>query len=73
MTTFARGVSAPKRGVGTFTHFGRSAIDQQAIAGVPREMRSAITADAAERQAIQREHRWVNAAAMAGIRMVPRG
>ena len=61
MTTFARGVSAPKRGVDAFTHMARRAIDRQAI-----------TADAAERRTIQREQAWIDAAAIAGMRMIPR-
>ena len=69
MTTFARGVSAPKRGVGTLTHIERSTIDQQAIAEPGREVRSAVTAHAAERRAMQRDHAWVEAAANAGVRM----
>jgi len=72
MTTFARGVSAPKRGVDAFTHAERSAIDRQAISEPSREIRSAITADAAERRAIQREQAWIDAAAIAGMRMIPR-
>ena len=72
MTTFARGVSAPKRGVDTFTHTERAAIDRQAITESGREVRSAITADAAERRAIQREQAWIDAAAIAGMRMIPR-
>ena len=72
MTTFARGVSAPKQGVGTFTHIEHPAIDQTAVAETARDVRSAFTADAAERRAIQREQAWIDAAAIAGMRMIPR-
>jgi hypothetical protein len=73
MTTFARGVAAPKRAVDAVTSFVRAAIDRKAIAGAGQDARSAITADAAERQAIRREQRWIDAATVAGMRMVPRG
>jgi len=73
MTTIARGVPALKRGVGAFTHIKRAAIDAHAMAGAGWEIRSAVTADAAERRTVQREHAWVDAAAIAGIRMIPRG
>ena len=73
MTTFARGVSAPKRGVGAFTRIGRPAIDWKSIVEGDREARSAITAGATERRAIQREQAWIDAAAIAGLRMIPRG
>jgi hypothetical protein len=74
MTTFARGVSAPKRAVGAFTSFEHAAINRKAIVATNRDdVRSAITADEAERQAIQREQAWVDRAAFAGLRMIPRG
>ena len=72
MTTFARGVSAPKRGVGAFTHIERPAIDQTAVAEAARDVRFVISTDAAERQAIRREHALIDAAAFAGMRMIPR-
>ena len=72
MTTFARGVSAPKQGVGAFTQIERSTVDRQAIAEGVREHRSDFTADAAERRATQRDHGWVDAAATAAMRMIPR-
>jgi hypothetical protein len=74
MTTFARGVSAPKRAVGAFTNFEHAAINRTAIVAANRdEVRSAITADAAEREAIQRDQAWIDRAAFAGLRMIPRG
>jgi hypothetical protein len=74
MTTFARGVSAPKRAVGAFTNFAHAAINRTAIVAANRDdVRSAISADAAERQAVQREQAWVDQAAFAGLRMIPRG
>ena len=73
MTTFARGMSAPKRAVGAFTHIGRSVIDLGAVVETEREVRSVVTADAAERQAIRREQARIEQAAMAAIRMFPRG
>ena len=74
MTTFARGVSAPKRAVGAFTNFEHAAINPTAIVAANRdEVRSAITADVAERKAIQRDQAWVDRAAFAGLRMIPRG
>ena len=72
MTTIARGVSAPKRGVGAFTHIERSVIDRHAIDQADREARSAITADEAERRAIRSEQAWIDRAAFAGMRMIPR-
>jgi hypothetical protein len=73
MTTFARGVSAPKQGVGAFTRMEHTVVDRQVLAGSGQHLRSAITADAAERQAIRREQAWIDKAAFAGIRMAPRG
>jgi hypothetical protein len=73
MTTFARGMSAPKRGVGAFFGFVRAVIDQQAITVAEAEVRSVSTADAAERHAIRREQARIEQAAMAAIRMFPRG
>ena len=73
MTTFARGMSAPKRAVDAFTRIERSVIDRMAVANPHPEIRSAISADAAERRAIRREQAWIEAAAMAGIRPIPRG
>ena len=74
MTTFARGVSAPRRAVGAFTSFEHAAINRKAIVAANRDdVRSAITADQAERQAIQRDQAWVDRAAFAGLRMIPRG
>ena len=73
MTTFARGVSAPKRAVGAFFGTERSAIDRKAIGDAMRTVCSAITAGHAERQAIQRDQAWIDAAAIAGMRMYPRG
>jgi hypothetical protein len=74
MTTFARGVSAPKRAVGAFPRFEHAAINRKAIVATNRDdVRSAITADEAERQAIQRDQAWVDRAAFAGLRMIPRG
>lgn len=72
--TFARGVSAPKRVVGAFTSFAQSAIDRKAIVESGREeARTASFAGQAERRAIRREQAWIDAAAIAGIRMIPRG
>jgi hypothetical protein len=74
MTTFARGVPAPKRAVGAFTSFEHAAINRKALVATNRDdVRSAITADEAERQAIQRDQTWVDRAAFAGLRMIPRG
>jgi hypothetical protein len=74
MTTFARGVSAPKRAVGAFTSFEHAAINRKAIVATNRDdVRSAIAADEAERQAIQRDHAWIDRAAFAALRMIPRG
>ena len=74
MTTFARGVSAPKRAVGAFTAFAHAAINRKAIVAANRDnVRSATTADEAERQAIQRDQAWIDRAAFAGLRMIPRG
>jgi hypothetical protein len=73
MTTVARGVSAPKRAVGAFTNAARSAIDARRNVQARWDVRSAITADAAERRAIVREQAWIDRAAFAGMRMVPRG
>ena len=74
MTTFARGVPAPKRAVGAFTSFEHAAINRKAIVAANRDdVRSAITADEAERQAIQRDQAWIDRAAFAGLRMIPRG
>jgi hypothetical protein len=73
MTTFARGVAAPKRAVDAITSFVGAAVDRMAIAETGRDARSAIPAEAAERRAIQRDQRWIEAAALAGIRMIPRG
>ena len=74
MTTFARGVPAPKRAVGAFTSFEHAAINRKAIVAAHREdVRSAITADQAERQAIQLDHAWIDRAAFEGLRMLPRG
>jgi hypothetical protein len=74
MTTFARGVPAQKRAVGAFTNFEHAAINRTAIVAANRDdVRSAITADEAERQAIQRDQAWIDRAAFAGLRMLPRG
>ena len=72
MTTYARGVPGTKRAVGAFTNNERSATDRR-TAGADRDVRAAITADAAERRAIQREQAWLDRAAFAGMRMFPRG
>ena len=71
--TFARGMSAPKLGVGAFIHIVRPVIDQQAIAVAETEVRSVSTAGKAERHAIRREQARIEQAAMAAIRMFPRG
>ena len=73
MTTFARGVPAAKRSVGAFTRFDRAAIDAKGNTEAGWDVRSAITADAAERRAMQHEQAWIDRAAFAGMRMVPRG
>ena len=74
MTTFARGVPAPKRAVNAFTSFEHAAINRKAIVAANRDdIRSAITAGEAERQSIQRDHAWIDRAAFAGLRMIPRG
>ena len=74
MTTFARGVPAQKRAVGAFTSFEHAAINRKAIVAASRDhVRSVITADEAERQAIQRDHVWIDRAAFAALRMLPRG
>ena len=74
MTTFARGMPAPKRAVVAFTSFEHAAINRKAILAASRDdVRSAITADEAERQAIQRDQAWIDRAAFAGLRMIPRG
>ncbi len=73
MTTFARGVPATKRAVGAFTNFKRSVMDQTANVNATWDVRSATTADEAERRAIQHEHEWIDRAALAAMRMVPRG
>ena len=74
MTTFARGISAPMRAVGAFTSFEHAAINRKAIVAAKRDdVLSAITADQAERQAIQRDQAWIEAAAVAAMRMHPRG
>lgn len=74
MTTFARGVPAPKRAVGVFTSFEHAAINRKAVVAANRDdVRSALAADQAERQAIQREHAWIDRAAFAAMRMLPRG
>ena len=71
--TIARGVSAPKRAVGAITDNRRSVIDRKAIAGArTNEIRSLISVDEAERRAVQREYAWVEAAAVASMR-IPRG
>jgi hypothetical protein len=70
--TIARGMSAPKRAVVAIKDIGRSAIDRKAIAGPVNDTRSLISVEEAERQAIQHEHRWVEAAAAASMR-IPRG
>ena len=45
MTTFARGVPAPKRAVGAFTSFEHAAINRKAIVATNRDdVRSAIKA-----------------------------
>lgn len=74
MTTFARGVPAPKRAVGVFTSFEHAAINRKAVVAANRDdVRSALAADQAERKAIQREHAWIDRAAFAAMRMLPRG
>ena len=73
MTTFARGVPAAKRAVGAFTDFKRSAMDWTRNVEATSDVRSAITADEAERRAMQLEHEWIDRAAFAAMRMVPRG
>lgn len=73
MTTYARGVSATKRAVGAFTGIERWTIDSTAIVEAAQGSRSATAANAAERQTMQRDHAWVDAAAIAGMRMYPRG
>ena len=73
MTTFARGVPATKRAVGAFANFGRSAVEGTRNVDAAWDVRSAITADEAERRAIQREQAWIDRAAFAAMRMVPRG
>ena len=74
MTTFARGVPALKRAVGAFTSIEHAAINRKGIVATNRDdVRSAITADEAERQAIQRDQAWIDRAAFAGLRMIPRG
>jgi hypothetical protein len=74
MTTFARGVPAPKRAVAAFTSFEHAAMNRKAIVAARRDdVRSAITASEAERQAIQRDQAWIDRAAFAGLRMIPRG
>ena len=74
MTTFARGMPAPKRAVGAFSSFENRAINRKAIAALKRdEVRSVITADEAERRSIQRDQAWIDRAAFAGLRMFPRG
>jgi hypothetical protein len=74
MTTYARGVSAPKRAVGAFTSIVRTAIDRKAIGENGRsDARSASYAGPAERRAIEREQAWIDAATFAGMRMIPRG
>ena len=64
MTTFARGVPAAKRAVGAFTSAERSAIDGRNVE-TSWDVRSAITADAAERRTVQREQAWID---RAGVR-----
>ena len=74
MTTFARGVPAPKRAVVAFTSFEHAAINRKAIVAASRDdVRSTITADKAERQAVERDHAWIDRAAIAALRMIPRG
>ena len=73
MTTFARGISAPMRAVGAFIGIERSMIGQRSIVEGMSEVRSAVTAGRAERQAIQRDQAWIEAAAVAAMRMHPRG
>jgi hypothetical protein len=74
MTTFARGVPAAKRAVGAFITFGgQPAIDAKRNTGAGWDVRSAITADKAEQRAIQREQAWLDRAAFAALRMIPRG
>jgi hypothetical protein len=73
MTTFARGMSAPKRVVAFFTRTERSAADRRVVAEAGRELRSAITAPAAERMAMGREQAWIDRATFAAMRMHPRG
>ena len=74
MTTFARGVPAPKRAVGVFTSFEHAAINRKAIVAANRDdVRSAVTAGKAERQANKRDQAWVDRAAFAALRLTPRG
>lgn len=73
MTTFARGISAPKRAVGAFFGIERSVIDRKAIDEAAHGARTAISADHAERLAIKREQGWIEAATVAAMRMHPRG
>ena len=73
MTTYARGVPVTKRAVGAFTNITRSAIDGMRNVDDAWDVRSATTADAAERRAIQREKAWIDRAVFEAMRMVPRG
>lgn len=73
MTTFARGVPATKRAVGAFTNIKGWAMDRTRNVHASVDVRSAITADEAERRAIQHEHEWIDRAAFEAMRMVPRG
>jgi hypothetical protein len=66
-------MSAPKRAVVAITDIRRSVIDRKAIAEARNhEIQSPSSVDRAERHAIQREYRWVEAAATASMR-IPRG
>jgi hypothetical protein len=73
MTTYARGVSATKRAVGVFTGIERWTFGRTTVVKAAQDGRSVTTADSAERQAMQRDHAWIEAAAIAGMRMHPRG